>query len=293
MINVRPEELPARLDCFRRQAEVLRSLGGLALAPRLYDFIEEGETARLVLEYIPGRDLWGVLEANGHQPFPFDRVVEWGVALCDLLAAMHAQDPPLLYAGMEPGNILLLADGRSIRVVGFTLARPLGLAPRSWTASRLRVYGMCNAPPEQIIGKPEPRSDLYALAGTLYELATGKAPEELGMHPAGELAKQLAAPDSPLPAQHRWLYELLAINLAEDVHERYFSAREVKADLERRQVTRQVECGQCRQVNPVRPPYCLACCQPLTELSPIPCGACAGQNRLGSRHCVHCGGRLR
>ena len=44
-------------------------------------------------------------------------------------------------------------------------------------AAKTRVYTEGYAPPEQIVGKPEPRSDLFALAGTLYHLATGKAPE--------------------------------------------------------------------------------------------------------------------
>ena len=30
----------------------------------------------------------------------------------------------------------------------------------------------------------------------------------------------------------RWFFELIKINLAEDVNDRYFSAREIKADLD-------------------------------------------------------------
>ena len=94
-------------------------------------------------------------------------------------------------------------------------------------AAKTRVYTEGYAPPEQIVGKPEPRSDLFALAGTLYHLATGKAPE--GFYTAKELETQLADPASPLPADQRWFFELIKINLAEDVNDRYFSAREIKA----------------------------------------------------------------
>ncbi len=38
-----------------------------------------------------------------------------------------------------------------------------------------------------------------------------------------ELEEQLADPSSALPASHRWFYELIKTNLAEDANERYFS----------------------------------------------------------------------
>ena len=66
-------------------------------------------------------------------------------------------------------------------------------------AAKTRVYTEGYAPPEQIVGKPEPRSDLFALAGTLYHLVTGKAPE--GFYTAKELEEQLAEPNSPLPGR--------------------------------------------------------------------------------------------
>jgi hypothetical protein len=95
-----------------------------------------------------------------------------------------------------------------------------------------------------------------------------------------------------LPAGERWLYELIKINLAEDANDRYFSAREVRTDLERRQVTRESPCPKCQAANPVRQPYCKECAAPLTDVSP-PCGQCGKVNRLGSRCCIHCGCRLR
>src|SRR5690606_4366751 len=112
--------------------------------------------------------------------------------------------------------------------------------------AKTRVYTEGYAPPEQIVGKPEPRSDLFALAGTMYHLATGKAPE--GFYTARELEAKLAD-DGAIPSADRWFYELIRINLAEDVQERYHSAREFKADLERRQVTRERACPRCNTAN--------------------------------------------
>jgi serine/threonine protein kinase len=175
-------------------------------------------------------------------------------------------------------------------MIDFGTARDLGRTQKEKMAAKTRVYTEGYAPPEQIVGKPEPRSDLFALAGTMYHLATGKAPE--GFYTARELETQLGEANGSVPADQRWFYELIKINLAEDVNERYFSAREIKADLERRRVTREVPCPRCQHGNKVREPYCAKCAEPLTDPTP-PCHHCGKNNRMGSRCCIHCGNRLR
>jgi hypothetical protein len=287
MICPDPQEFAIRLSFFRREAENLKLLAGVPCVPRFHDLIEGEQTALLIMEYLRGRDLFLVLDDKDGQPFPFDLVIEWGKQLCDLLTAMHSQGQPLLHGGVSPSSLLLLEDQRSIRVVDFSLAQPLArrIPPQE---RRVRSYGEGYAPPEQIIGRPEPRSDLFALAGTLYHLATGREPE--GCYTVGAIESRLA--DGTIPAEQRWFFELLAINLAEDPHDRYHSAAAIKSDLENRVVTQRVKCPHCEQANPVRHPFCRACCQPLTALAPLPCPMCGGRNRLGSRLCVHCGNRV-
>jgi serine/threonine protein kinase len=290
MICADPQEFAIRLNFFRREAEILRSLAGVPVVPRFYDLVEQGQTAHLVMEYIRGRDLLKVMEANGDRPFPVARVAEWGKAVCDVLTHMHTQSPPLVHRDLKPDNLMLLEDGRTIKMIDFGTARDLGRTQKEKAAAKTRVYTEGYAPPEQIVGKPEPRSDLFALAGTMYHLATGKAPE--GFYTARELESQLADPAGPFPSEDRWFYELVKINLAEDANDRYFSAREVKADLGAGRVTREVACPRCRQVNKVREPYCAKCAEPLTDPTP-PCHQCGKPNRMGSRCCIHCGNRLR
>lgn len=290
MICADPQEFAIRLNFFRREAEVLRALENLPIVPRVYDLIEQGQTAHLVLEFIRGQDLLKLMENNGNKPFPVEQVIEWGKSMCDVLATMHNMSPPVVHRDLKPDNIMLLEDNRSIKMIDFGTARDLGRTAKDRAAAKTRVYTEGYAPPEQIVGKPEPRSDLFALAGTLYHLLTGKSPE--GFYTSRELEEKLARGDGALPAEHRWLYEMIRINLSEDVKDRYFSAREIKADLERRQVTREVACAKCRQVNKVREPYCSKCAEPLTDVAP-PCHNCGKNNRMGSRYCIHCGNPLR
>jgi predicted Ser/Thr protein kinase len=290
MICADPQEFAIRLNFFRREAEILRSLESIPIVPRVYDLIEQGQSAHLVLEFIRGQDLLKLMEGNGNKPFALDQVVEWGKSICDVLAHMHTQTPPLVHRDLKPDNIMLLEDHHSIKMIDFGTARDLGRTQKEKMAAKTRVYTEGYAPPEQIVGKPEPRSDLFALAGTMYHLATGKAPE--GFYTARELETQLGDGGGGIPAEQRWFYELIKLNLAEDVNERYFSAREIRADLEKRRVTKEVACPKCQHTNKVREPYCARCAEPLTDATP-PCYHCGKTNRMGSRCCIHCGNRLR
>ncbi len=150
------------------------------------------------------------------------------------------------------------------------------------------VYTAGYAPPEQFAGKPEPRSDLFALAATLYHLATGKEPN--GCRTAEEIDDLLSDPACPVAPEHRWFFELLRINLAESPDDRYFSAAEFRADLERRRVTREVACPICKTVNEVRQPFCAGCAEPMTALA-MPCRHCGKECRMGCRWCIYCGKR--
>ncbi len=289
MICPDPQEFSIRLNFFQREAEILRALEKLPIVPRLYQFLQSGQAAQIVMEYIPGQDLLKVMETRGNKPFDLDRVIEWGKSICDVLAHMHAMSPPLVHRDIKPENIMLVEDERSIRMIDFGTARDVGRSSKTRLAAKTRVYTEGYAPPEQVVGKPEARSDLFALAGTLYHLATGKTPE--GHYTAQELAAQLAGGTGAIRADQRWFFELIQVNLAEDVNDRYFSCRDFRADLERRQIARETTCPGCRAVNPVRQPYCSKCATPLTDVTP-PCHQCGRSNRLGSRFCIYCGHRF-
>src|SRR5262249_51139827 len=152
-----------------------------------------------------------LLENNQNRPFPLDAVIEWGRGVCDVLSHLHGRSPPVVHRDLKPDNIMLLEDGRSIKLIDFGTARDMGRSQKAQLSAKTRVYTEGYAPPEQIVGKPEPRSDLFALAGTLYHLATGKAPE--GYYTARELEAQLASPNGAIRPEQRWFFELLRINL--------------------------------------------------------------------------------
>jgi len=291
MICSDPGEFQIRLNFFRREAEILKSLESVPIVPRIFDLIEKGDQAHLIMEFIKGQDLLKLMEGANNKPFAVEQVIEWAKAICDVLTVMHTQSPPLIHRDLKPDNVMLLEDMKSIKMIDFGTARDIGANVKERERAKTKVYTEGYAPPEQIIGKPEPRSDLFALAGTLYHLITGKAPE--GTFTARELEDEMKKPGGgTVPAQHRWFYELIKINLAEDINERYFSAREFKADLDRKQISKDQPCAKCKATNEVRKPYCVKCAASLTDATVL-CKQCGKSNVMGSRFCIYCGNQLR
>ena len=98
--------------------------------------------------------------------------------------------------------------------------------------------------------------------------------------------------DSSIQAKDKWFWELMKINLAEDVNDRYFSAKDFKVDLEKKGLTKDVKCKKCSASSPFRTPYCTKCATPLTDVS-VACNQCGKNNMMGSKFCIYSGSRLR
>jgi serine/threonine protein kinase len=289
MIEADDTEAAIRRTFFRREAEILRFLQSAPIVPRLFELIEASKSAYLVMEFIAGQNLLEILEKPGGKPFPVTQVARWGAKICEVLSQMHRQNPPLVHRDLKPDNIMLAPDGSTIRMIDFGTARALGKSAKERSVPRTKVFTEGYAPPEQVIGRPEPRSDLFALAGTLYHLVTGKAPE--GFFTSREIAARLRDSNSSLPVEEQWFYEILATNLAEDPADRYMSADDLRRDLELQRVTRERECRKCRTPNDAREPFCKSCAEALAPEGAL-CKKCQHMNLLGCRFCIQCGSRV-
>lgn len=164
---------------FHREANTLACLSHPNL-PQVSDFFSEGERDYLVMDYVPGSDLLHIVrEARRKGRFlPEAQVLGWVEQLCDALAFLHRQDPPILHRDIKPENIKLTPEG-DIKLVDFGLSRPLDPESSS-TLTGLRGMGSLPYTPLEQYGDSadhtDMRSDLYALGATLYHLLTGTPP---------------------------------------------------------------------------------------------------------------------
>lgn len=212
---------------FEREAQLLARLRHPNL-PRVSDHFWEGDGQFLVMEFIPGDDLAELLARNGGQ-FPANDVLVWGLRwadqLLDALDYLHTQSVPIIHQDIKPQNLKLTARG-DIILLDFGLARNVSAQTSTLTARHSVAVGGFTpnyAPLEQIRGaEPDPRSDLYSLAATLYHILTGVRPPDAltraaallnktddPLRPANELNVQIPA------AVNAVLHAALSLNLDE------------------------------------------------------------------------------
>jgi serine/threonine protein kinase len=159
---------------FQQEAKLLVGLRHPNL-PQIVDAFEQDGRHYLVMEYVEGQTLEEMLEQSPTGVFTEEQVLEWTGQICDVLNYLHAHDPPVIFRDLKPANIMITPEGR-VKLIDFGVAR---LFDPSKGTDTLKMGTVGYAPPEQYAGQGQttPRSDIYALGATLYELLTGDNPE--------------------------------------------------------------------------------------------------------------------
>jgi serine/threonine protein kinase len=167
-------------SAFEREARVLARLRHPVL-PKVSDHFGEGDEQFLVMEHISGDDLSKRIEAN-NKPFPLSWVMFWADQLLDALSYLHSHEPPIIHRDIKPQN-LKLTDENHIVLLDFGLSKTstgqTNLASGTGSTGSVVGYTPHYAPMEQIRGiGTSPKSDLYSLSATLYQLMTNTIPAD-------------------------------------------------------------------------------------------------------------------
>ena len=158
-------------EAFEREAKILNGLLHPVL-PHVSDYFSEGDEFYLVMQFIEGEDASEILKREG--AFPVRDVLRWTDNLLDALDYLHSQESPIIHRDLKPSNLKITARG-DIFLLDFGLAK----LKSENTLSERSVFGYSRkySPLEQIQGTgTDARSDLFALAATVYHLFTGKPP---------------------------------------------------------------------------------------------------------------------
>ena len=222
---------PGIAQQFERTAQVLLALRHPGL-PAVLAAFAEGDSAFIVSECIAGTH--GTALPGLGQPHSVEQVLGWADQLLDTLEYLHQQAVPLIHGGIKPQNLALALDGQ-LKLLdlgpGPLRAQPPVARPGSpGMGSSLQFM-----PPEQVQGAAlDQRSDLYALAATLYYLLTGELPALAGKRVNARLRGQ---PDPQRPAHEinpqvpPALGEVLSQALALDAEQRPASAAALRQAL--------------------------------------------------------------
>ncbi len=207
-------------------------LGALAQSPHHPTLVAYGDVETipyLVMEYVEGARLVDWLE---RAPLRAEEIALRGAALALALADLHRQDAAHL--DLKPTNVLYRASGEAV-LIDFGLAHHGHYPDLLAEELRFPVGNWVYMAPEQVLGvRGDPRSDIYALGGMLYELATGRLPFGRPKSVA-ELRRRLyrepVPPRAIYPAAPAWLQEITLRCLEVEAGARYATAEEVAFDL--------------------------------------------------------------
>ncbi|MCK6589223.1 MAG: serine/threonine protein kinase [Polyangiaceae bacterium] len=136
----------------------------------------------MVMEFLEGSDLDGVMESRGALPIP--EAVEYILQACEAVAEAHTLG--IIHRDLKPANLFLTRrrDGSPcIKVLDFGLSKVgVNVEPRrkgaSMTGTRQMLGSPLYMPPEQMLASRDVdvRSDIWSLGAILFELLTNSPP---------------------------------------------------------------------------------------------------------------------
>jgi serine/threonine protein kinase len=182
-------QTPDLVERLRREARAASKISH----PNVVDVTDSGTTPDgaffFVMEYLEGIELGELIYKEGK--LDLRRALHISGQICRALQAAHEVN--VIHRDLKPENVLILSrDGQKdfVKVLDFGIAKSgadgeeenedgKGKGPRRLTHPGMTMGTPEYMAPEQAAGRPaDPRSDVYAAGGLLYEMLSGKPPYE-------------------------------------------------------------------------------------------------------------------
>ena len=220
---------------FRREAQSAASLNNPTIVA-VYDTGEDLSSGTpvpfIVMEYVDGRTVRDLL-IEGHRLLP-ERTLE--ITLGVLRALEYSHQAGIVHRDIKPGNVMVTRNG-DIKVMDFGIARAMSDAQSTMTQTAQVIGTAQYLSPEQARGeRVDARSDLYSTGCLMYELLTGRPPFT-GDSPvaiAYQHVRENPIPPSRLdPSLPPWADSIVLKAMAKSPADRYQSAAEMAADIQR------------------------------------------------------------
>jgi eukaryotic-like serine/threonine-protein kinase len=228
MITSNYADDPGFLKRFYREAQATGNLHHPNIVI-VHDLGEHEGNPFLVMEFLEGVSLDCIIREE--RPLPLIEKLDLIIQACNGLQYAHERD--VIHRDIKPGNIMVVNQGATVKLVDFGIAR---IEDEANVTLPSQVMGTIQyMSPDQINGKPiDGRSDVFSMAVVLFQLLTGKLPFA-GKDTGSTLLKII---NEPPPQLSKYLEtyppELDAIlqrGLAKSIEERYQTAEEFALDI--------------------------------------------------------------
>ncbi|MBJ7528356.1 MAG: serine/threonine protein kinase [Nocardioides sp.] len=212
-IGLAPGASDADLHRAEREAKLAARLNHPHVVA-VFDLVDEGDQQWLVMEYVEGTNLSGLLRDRGRLT-PDQAAPLLGQA-ADALAAAHAAG--IVHRDVKPSNMLVTDEGH-LKLSDFGIAR--AEADPSLTQTGLVTGSPAYLAPEVASGSTATdRSDVWSLGASLYHALSGHPPYEVKDNVLGALYR-IVHEDPPRLDDAGWLAPLLEHTMTHDPAERW------------------------------------------------------------------------
>jgi serine/threonine-protein kinase len=210
---------PDLADRFIREIKVLASLNHPNIAGLHTAFRVENQLL-MIMEFVDGTTLEAKLKDG---PIPLSDAIDYVSQVLSALGYAHSQG--VIHRDIKPAN-MMLTPKNVIKLMDFGIAK--SKTDRKLTMTGTTLGSLYYMPPEQVQGTDlDPRSDLYSVGVSLYEMVTGSRPFKGNSDYDLMVAQLQKAPLPPIdiqPELPKALNDIIMISLEKDPAKRFQSA---------------------------------------------------------------------
>ena len=214
-------------DRFMREIKLQASLDHPNIAA-LHTALRVDNQLLMLMEYVEGVTIETVMRSGR---IPIDKAIDYTAQVLSALSYAHARG--VVHRDLKPGNMIITPSG-VVKLMDFGIAKMA--ADRKLTQVGSTVGSLYYMSPEQIQGAADldPRSDLYSLGISLYEMVTGARPFQGDSEYSIMAAHLETNPPPPIqldPNLPPALSEIILMALEKDPAQRFQTADAFRAAL--------------------------------------------------------------
>ncbi|NEQ38711.1 MAG: protein kinase [Okeania sp. SIO3I5] len=183
--RLKPTQKSAKVkNLFEQEARILNKLGRHEQIPTLYAYFEHDHEFYLVQELIEGEDLTKEINRGWSE----SKVIEFLAEILELLIFVH--DNNVIHRDIKPGNIMRRKSDGKLVLIDFGAVkevRTIVVGDDGQPSSMITIGTPGYMPVEQLQGRPQFTSDIYAVGVTTIQALVGKSPQNFPHNISGEI----------------------------------------------------------------------------------------------------------